>query len=163
MLNILYTQQTNRTLPAVLDSCTFYFCLALSIYKLSYFLLFVSLLKLFSSVLYFFIHLNILFFSLCISLSFTIYHLFLPTGPSHPANAQHAQVVRKRSSLSSKVLARLIDLKVSPSIWWVLSRIPRGNRRCSKAPSLSSSFTFSSANASGSSANQKGHGVVPHI
>ena len=29
---------------------------------------------LFSSVLYFFIHLNILFFSLCISLSFTIYH-----------------------------------------------------------------------------------------
>jgi hypothetical protein len=71
MLNILYPQQTNRTLPAVLDSCTFYFCLALSIYKLSYFLLFVSLLNLFSSVLYFFIHLNILFFSLCI---FSVLH-----------------------------------------------------------------------------------------
>jgi hypothetical protein len=82
MLNILYPQQTNRTLPAVLDSCTFYFCLALSIYKLSYFLLFVSLLNLFSSVLYFFIHLNILFFSLCISLSFTIYHGIRATAVS---------------------------------------------------------------------------------
>jgi hypothetical protein len=28
MLNILYPQQSDRTLPAVLDSCTFYFCLA---------------------------------------------------------------------------------------------------------------------------------------
>jgi hypothetical protein len=28
LLNILYPQQYDRTLPAVLDSCTFYFCLA---------------------------------------------------------------------------------------------------------------------------------------
>jgi hypothetical protein len=105
VLNILYTQQTNRTLPAVLDSCTFYFCLALSIYKLSYFLLFVSLLNLFSSVLYFFIHLNILFFSLCISLSFTIYHgiratavsLFTQLGEQHdPHSAELTRILRAR-------------------------------------------------------------------
>ena len=72
LLNILYPQQTNRTLPAVLDSCTFYFCLALSIYKLSYFLLLVWLLKLLhllSSVLLHTFEYTILF-----SLHFSVLH-----------------------------------------------------------------------------------------
>jgi hypothetical protein len=103
MLNILYPQQYNRTLPAVLDSCTFYFCLARAYISsaISY------CLDRFRTLLYFFIHLNILFFSLCISLSFTIYHgirasavsLFPQSGEPHdPHGAELTRILRERDT-----------------------------------------------------------------